>query len=116
MREHVYCVYILASRRNGTLYVGVTNNLVRRVKEHREGLVAGFTKRHGVKLLVYYEVHTDIGSAILREKRIKRWHRRWKLALIEGINPQWANSGRRSPAKARRPWVPALRADALRPG
>ncbi len=89
MREHVYWVYILASRRNGTLYVGVTNDLIRRVQEHREGLVPGFTRKYGVKLLVYFEVHHDINVAILREKRIKRWHRKWKLELIEAHNPQW---------------------------
>src|SRR5262249_27134115 len=89
MRDHVYWVYILASVRNGTLYVGVTNDLMRRVQEHREGLVPGFTKRHRVKLLVFTEVHHDINEAILREKRIKRWHRKWKLELIEAQNPQW---------------------------
>jgi putative endonuclease len=89
MRDHVYWVYILASRRNGTLYVGVTNDLVRRAQEHREDLVPGFTRKHGVKLLVYFELHQDINSAILREKRIKRWHRKWKLELIEAKNSQW---------------------------
>ncbi len=88
-REHLYFVYILASQRNGTLYVGVTNDLVSRVHEHREGLVPGFTKRYGVKLLVYFEMHDDINEAILREKRIKRWRRKWKLELIEAENPQW---------------------------
>jgi putative endonuclease len=88
-RDYQYFVYILASRRNGTLYVGVTNDLVRRVQEHREGWVPGFTKRHAVKLLVYFEVHCDINEAILREKRIKRWLRKWKLELIEAQNPQW---------------------------
>lgn len=89
MRDHAYYVYILASQRNGTLYVGVTNDLIRRVQEHREGLVPGFTKRYGVKLLVYFEAHQEITEAILREKRIKRWQRNWKLQLIEGQNPQW---------------------------
>jgi putative endonuclease len=89
MRDHVYWVYILASRRNGTLYVGVTNDLVRRAQEHREGLVPGFTKRYRVKLLVWMELRHDINTAILREKRIKRWHRKWKLELIEAQNPQW---------------------------
>ncbi len=88
-RDHHYFVYILASQRNGTLYVGVTSDLIRRVQEHREGLVPGFTKRHAVKLLVYFEAHRDINEAILREKRIKRWRRKWKLDLIEGPNPQW---------------------------
>jgi len=89
MREHSYCVYILASQRNGTLYTGVTNDIVRRVQEHRDGLVPGFTKRHKVTLLVYVEYHTEISEAITREKRIKRWRRDWKLRLIEKDNPQW---------------------------
>jgi putative endonuclease len=89
IRDHVYFVYILASQRNGSLYVGVTNDLVRRVQEHREGLVEGFTKRYRIKLLVYFEAHQDINEAILREKRIKRWHRNWKLGLIEQQNPEW---------------------------
>jgi putative endonuclease len=89
MRDHVYFVYVLASRRNGTLHVGVTSDLAKRVQEHREGLVPGFTRKYGVKLLVYFELHHDINTAILREKRIKRWHRKWKLELIEAANPQW---------------------------
>ena len=89
MRDYVYFVYMLASQRNGTLYVGVTSDLVKRVQEHREGLVPGFTHKYGVKTLVYWELHHDINEAILREKRIKRWHRRWKLELIEAHNPQW---------------------------
>jgi putative endonuclease len=89
MRDHVYFVYVLASRRNGTLYVGVTSDLAKRVQEHREGLVPGFTRKYGVKLLVYFELHHDINTAILREKRITRWHRKWKLELIEAANPQW---------------------------
>jgi putative endonuclease len=89
MRDHSYFVYILASERNGTLYVGVTNDLIRRVQEHREGLVEGFTKRYRIKLLVWFEAHQEINEAILREKRIKRWRRNWKLQLIEVQNPQW---------------------------
>jgi len=88
-REYVYFVYILASQCNGTLYVGVTNNLIDRVNEHREGLVPGFTRRYGVKMLVYFEEHHDIDEAIRREKRLKRWRRRWKLDLIASKNPQW---------------------------
>ena len=84
-----YFVYILASRRNGTLYVGVTNNLVRRVWEHREGLIAGFTRRHGVKKLVHFEEFQDIHHAIHREKRLKRWKREWKMNLIQQANVQW---------------------------
>lgn len=89
MREHSYFVYILASHRNGTLYVGVTNDLVRRVGEHREGKVPGFTKKYGVTMLVWFEQHQYVNDAILREKRIKRWLRAWKLEMIEKMNPQW---------------------------
>ncbi len=84
-----YFVYILASRRNGTLYVGVTNDIARRVFEHREGQAGSFTGRYGVHRLVYVEAHDDIRYAIQREKRIKRWQRRWKLDLIERRNPDW---------------------------
>ena len=87
--EKVPCVYILANRRNGTLYVGVTSNLVQRVWQHREGCVDGFTKRYGVHRLVWYERHDDMESAIVREKRIKKWRRTWKLELIERANPEW---------------------------
>jgi putative endonuclease len=86
-----YYVYILASDRNGTLYVGVTNDLARRVYEHRNDLIEGFTKRYGVHRLVWFEVHGDINEAILREKRIKKWNRSWKLRLIEEMNPDWAD-------------------------
>jgi putative endonuclease len=92
-REHVYFVYIVASSRNGTLYVGVTNDLSRRAHEHREGLVEGFTQKHGVKMLVWYEVHSYIRDAIVREKRIKKWERKWKLQLIEEMNPDWNDLG-----------------------
>jgi putative endonuclease len=85
----VYYVYLLASRRNGTLYIGVTNDLARRVGEHREGMVPGFTKRYGVKLLVYYETFDDINAAIKRETRLKKYKREWKLNLIEQGNPDW---------------------------
>ena len=88
-REYVFFVYIMASQRNGTLYTGVTNDLIRRAQEHREGLVPGFTKKYAVKILVYFEVHYDIHEAILREKRIKRWQRAWKLKLIEDKTPEW---------------------------
>jgi putative endonuclease len=83
MRDHVYWVYMLASMRNGTLYMGVASDLARRIQARREGLIPGLTKRCGVKLLVYFEHHQDINVAILRENRIKRWHREWKLELIE---------------------------------
>ncbi len=82
-------VYILASRPGGTLYVGVTNNLIRRVYEHRNGLVEGFTRRYGVKKLVYYEQHDTAVSAIQREKNIKHWSREWKIDLILSMNPEW---------------------------
>ncbi|NBC33663.1 MAG: GIY-YIG nuclease family protein [Alphaproteobacteria bacterium] len=84
-----YFVYILASQRNGTLYVGVTGNLARRVWEHRAGVIAGFTKRHKVHRLVYYELFADPISAITREKHLKKWNRAWKLRLIEKDNPDW---------------------------
>ena len=83
------CVYILASRRNGTLYVGVTSDLVKRVWEHKNDLVEGFTKRYGVHTLIWYEPHETMISAISREKAIKEWKRRWKLELIERSNPEW---------------------------
>jgi putative endonuclease len=83
------CVYIMASQRNGTLYVGVTSDLVGRVWKHRDGTYDGFTKRYRVHLLVWYETHHDMRGAIARETQIKRWNRDWKLALIEKTNPQW---------------------------
>jgi putative endonuclease len=83
------CVYLLASGRNGTLYVGVTSNLVSRVWVHKQEQIDGFTKRYGVHTLVWYEVHESMDSAIQREKAIKEWKRRWKLDLIEKANPQW---------------------------
>lgn len=83
------CVYILASRRNGTLYVGVTSDLVKRVWEHKNDLADGFTKDYGVHMLVWYESHPTMESAITREKNIKAWKRLWKLDLIEKMNPSW---------------------------
>ncbi|WP_371346946.1 GIY-YIG nuclease family protein [Ancylobacter sp. IITR112] len=82
-------VYILASQRNGTLYVGVTRDLPKRMHEHRTGLFGGFTAQHGVKMLVFAEPHDTAMAAIQREKNIKHWPRRWKLALIERDNPEW---------------------------
>ena len=82
-------VYILASKRNGTLYTGVTSNLLARIHQHREGQVRGFTREYGVKLLVWFEQHPTMESAITREKRIKKWNRAWKLELIEAGNPDW---------------------------
>ena len=84
-----YTVYILASQRNGTLYVGVTGDLSRRVWQHKEGLTPGVSTKHGVIRLVWYEDYPDVSDAIVREKRLKRWRRAWKLRLIEANNPQW---------------------------
>lgn len=82
-------VYPLASRRNGTLYIGVTSNLLQRIRQHREGLIPGFTRGYGVKMLVWFEQHATMDSAIQREKRIKKWNHAWKLELIERDNPDW---------------------------
>ena len=84
-----YYVYILASKRNGTLYIGVTDDLIRRVYEHKNDLVNGFAKKYKVHMLVYYEHTNDIYSAIQREKRLKKWERKWKIELIETMNPDW---------------------------
>ena len=89
MRRKCYWTYILASKRNGTLYVGVTSDLPGRTWEHREGVVPGFTKKYGVKMLVYFETFDDINVAIDREKRLKFYRRHWKLRLIESVNPEW---------------------------
>jgi len=84
-----YYVYILASKRNGTLYTGVTSNLLKRIWEHKSGEVPGFSSKYKVNQLVYYEIHIDIKEAIKREKNIKAWERSWKLQLIEEHNPYW---------------------------
>ncbi len=84
-----YWVYILASKPGGTLYIGVANDLVRRVYEHREGLADGFTKRYGIKTLVYFESLETIAAALQREKNIKHWSREWKIDLIVASNPDW---------------------------
>lgn len=84
-----YYVYILAKARNSTFYVGVTNNLPRRIWEHKEGVAESFTRQYGIKLLVYYEAHVEIEHAIRREKSIKRWSRVKKMAAIEQMNPNW---------------------------
>ena len=83
------CVYILASKRNGTLYVGVTSDLFLRTGLHKQDLIEGFTKRYGVHRLVYYEMHETMDDAIRREKRLKKWNRAWKIRLIESMNPEW---------------------------
>ena len=82
-------VYIVTNKRNGTLYVGVTSNLVQRIYQHKEGIIAGFTKKYGCKILVYYEIHNDMINAIEREKQIKDGSRRKKLKLIEDMNQEW---------------------------
>ena len=82
-------VYILASQRNGTLYIGVTSDLAQRIWQHKNDVFEGFTKKYGVHLLVYYEQHEDMENAIIREKRLKKWNREWKIRLIEENNPNW---------------------------
>jgi putative endonuclease len=90
MKENFY-VYILASQRRGTLYIGVTSNLAKRVYEYKNGLVNGFTKKYGVHRLVYYEVAENAETALLRERQMKKWNRLWKLKLIEEHNPEWSD-------------------------
>jgi putative endonuclease len=84
-----YYVYILASKRNGTLYIGVTNDLARRVSEHKSDIIEGFTKKYRVHTLVYYEEYSAVNAALEREKQLKKWNRKWKLELIEQVNPEW---------------------------
>jgi len=90
-RERNYWVYIVASGFAGTLYIGVTNDLIRRVHEHKSKVAEGFTKKHNVDRLVYFETFDDIENAIRREKRLKKWNRAWKIRLIEETNPNWAD-------------------------
>ena len=87
--DKTYCVYILASRKGGSLYIGVTSDLAGRVWQHKEHVIKGFTDRYNIERLVWYEVHEDPEAAIQREKNLKRWNRAWKVALIERNNPQW---------------------------
>ena len=87
--DKIFAVYILASGRNGTLYIGVTSDLPKRAWQHREGIAEGFSKEYGVKNLVWFEVHDNAESAITREKQLKKWNRLWKLRLIEEKNPGW---------------------------
>ena len=89
MRIMQPAVYILASQRNGTMYTGVTSTLVKRVWEHQNDFIESFTKRYGVHILVYFELHSDMKNAITREKQIKKWNRAWKIKLIETVNPDW---------------------------
>ncbi len=84
-----YCVYILASKRNGTLYIGVTSDLAKRVHQHKSNALEGFTKKYAVHTLVYYECGESAEAAIVREKQLKKWNRKWKLSLIEKGNPEW---------------------------
>ena len=84
-----FCVYILASKRNGTLYIGVTSQLATRVWQHKSKVVEGFTTKYGVDKLLYYEAHGSAEAAIIREKQLKKWRRSWKIELIEGLNPDW---------------------------
>ena len=86
-----FCVYLLASGKNGTLYCGVTSDLTKRVWEHKQGVVAGFTEKYSVKKLVWFEMHESAESAITREKQIKKWNRAWKIRMIEEANPEWAD-------------------------
>jgi putative endonuclease len=88
-REIDPCTYLLASHRNGTLYCGVTSNLLQRLYQHREEIIEGFTKDKGIHRLVWFEQHSTMENAILREKRIKKWNRAWKIRLIEESNPDW---------------------------
>jgi putative endonuclease len=87
--KNQYYIYILANKRNGTLYIGVTSNLVKRVYEHKNNIIEGFTKKYNIHKLVYYEITDDIESAIRREKQLKKWNRKWKMNLIEKNNPEW---------------------------
>jgi len=89
--DHFYVVYIMASKRNGTLYTGFSGYFVRRVAQHKLDLIGGFTKKYGVHRLVWYEVHADVHAAIAREKQIKGWNRVWKIRLIEKMNPSWSD-------------------------
>ena len=89
MKQKTYYVYILASKRNGTIYVGVTVNLAKRMAQHKQGAADGFTKKHGVKTLVHFEGTNDVKEALRREKQLKNWKRDWKINLIEKTNPDW---------------------------
>jgi putative endonuclease len=84
-----YYVYILASQKYGTLYIGVTNNLIKRTYEHKNNIIKGFTEKYSVHLLVYYEIHSEVYNAIVREKQLKKWKRDWKIELINKMNPEW---------------------------
>jgi len=85
----IYYVYILANQKNGTLYIGITNNLERRVYEHKKGITPGFTKKYGLKILVHFDETDNMSVALTREKQLKKWNRKWKIRLIEETNPTW---------------------------
>jgi putative endonuclease len=119
MQENIYYVYILANKRNGTFYVGVTNNLTRRILEHKEKIIKGFTSKYGVDKLVYFEMHKYINNALQRESNIKAWKRKWKLELIESNNKNWNDlfydlttedeiKDLKELIKKRRAWIPAF--------
>ena len=91
---HQYYIYILTNHKNGTLYIGMSNDLERRVFEHKNKLIKGFTKKYGLNRLVYFEIYQYVNDAILREKRIKKWKRQWKIELIEEENPEWDDLAR----------------------
>ncbi len=102
-------VYMLASQRNGTLYIGITSDLIKRIWQHREGLADGFTKQYGVKTLVWYEQHETMDSAISKEKAMKKWLRKWKLSTIEKFNPEWRDLWPEIIGAVPIPVVPVLR-------
>jgi putative endonuclease len=91
MEKRRYCIYILASDKNGTLYIGVTNNLAKRIYEHKNKIIKGFTEKYKVDKLVYYEIHGEVSAALYREKQLKKWNRQWKVELIEKENPGWTD-------------------------
>jgi putative endonuclease len=104
MREHAYAVYMMTDSRRGVLYIGVTSNLVSRAQQHRDGEIAGFTRQHGCKSLVWFETHEDIAAALHREKLIKRWRRSWKITLVETLNPEWVDLVPGLLGEERLPW------------
>ena len=104
MREHAYAVYIMTDSRRGVLYTGFTSHLQTRAHQHRDGEFDGFTRKHGCKLLVWFETHDDVEAAIRREKLIKRWRRAWKIALIEARNPEWVDLAPAFRGAERFPW------------
>jgi len=89
MQRKEYFIYILANKKNGTLYIGITNNLIRRIYEHKNDLIDGFSKKYGIHNLVYYESYNDVRDALNRETQMKKWNRKWKIELIEKSNPEW---------------------------